>query len=273
MAMVGAPVKPTIPPTPVPPQKPRPATPAREGGGKRNGRPSMVLRVIISVIIVWHFAGVFLAALQVPATSRLVFLLSQRPPMQWYLDALNLNHAHSFFAPDVGPGHVIHYELYDQANHMLSDGTLPNKKEHWPRLLYHRYMMLADQAEVPSDDKQEHDKFQRMFLEAYARQLLRLNHDAASVRVQRFAHWPIPLAYARMDRKKGYALLMQDFSRQGEGHQINEQGYELIGEAIQRRSDLGPEAAPPEQNTNTSQDLNWQSEPISVARRWSGGRR
>jgi len=267
--MVGAPVRPTGPQTP---QKQRPTAPQRElGSSKRNGRPGLVLRIVISLLIVWHFAGSFLAALQVPFTSPLVINLSQKPPMQWYLDALYLNQGHSFFAPDVGPGHVIHYELYDQSGHVTGDDTLPNKKEHWPRLLYHRYMMLADQADVPSDDKQERDRFQKMYLEAYGRQLLRMNSGAQSVHVQRFAHWPLPISYAHMGRKRGYQLLMQDFARQGQDHRINEQGYELIGEVIQRRSDLGPEATA--QSANTSESLNWQTERVNIADRWTGGPR
>jgi hypothetical protein len=76
--MVGAPVKPTGPPMP-PLQKPRAETPRREpGSSKRGDRPALFLRIAISLLIVWHFTGVFLAALSIPESSPLVMRLSQR---------------------------------------------------------------------------------------------------------------------------------------------------------------------------------------------------
>ena len=122
--------------------------------------------------------------------------------MQWYLDALYLNQGHSFFAPEVGPGHVIHYELFDQSNQRVAEGTLPDKKEQWPRLLYHRHMMLADQLDLPADDKQEGEAMGRIQLEGYARQLLRKNRGRRSARVQLFAHWPLPSFYLEQGRRK-----------------------------------------------------------------------
>ena len=175
--MVGAPVKPTVPP-PQPPQKPRVEAPKREGAARRIGQPATIVRALISVVIVWHFAGIFLAALSIGPTSPLVMNIAQRPPMQWYLDALYLNQGHSFFAPDVGPGHILRYELFDRSNGLISQGTLPDKKEHWPRLLYHRHMMLADQAETPAEDKATGDARTRATLEAFARHLLRVNRNA-----------------------------------------------------------------------------------------------
>jgi hypothetical protein len=143
--------------------------------------------------------------------------------MQWYLDALYLNQGHSFFAPDVGPGHLIRYELYDQGGRVIEQSELPSRKEHWPRLRYHRHFMLADQAGIPSDNKQYHDYWQRQYLESYARHLLRVNEEAATARVVRLAHWPIPRSFALQGRKL-----------------TDPEGYETLLEVTQRRSDLGP---------------------------------
>ena len=95
-----------------PAPKPKPSPSPRENGG-RPGRLGPALRIAISILIVWHFGLIFLAALSIPFSSPLVYALAQKPPMQWYLDALYLNQGHSFFAPEVGPGHVIYYELFD----------------------------------------------------------------------------------------------------------------------------------------------------------------
>ena len=64
-----------------------------------------------------------------------------------------------------------------------------------PRLLYHRYFMLADQAELPFDDKPTRDYWGRKYLEAYGRQLLAINENAQSVRLLRYNHWPPPRRY------------------------------------------------------------------------------
>lgn len=257
--MVGAPVKTAGPPT-IPAQKPRPATPQREAGSnpRRPGRLGPIIRVAISLLIVWHFTGVFLAALSIPVSSPLVMKIAQRPPMQWYLDALYMNQGHSFFAPDVGPGHLIRYELFDQSGRVTEQGELPSRKEHWPRLFYHRHLMLADQSELPTQDKQSYDYWQRMYLEGYGRHLLRVNESAQSVRLQRIAHLPLPRSLALQGKKM-----------------TDPQSYELLLEVTQRRSDLGPETT--NQNTTsqstTNQSMNWQGGRQEVAGRWTGGPR
>jgi len=247
--MVGAPLKPTGPPL-QPPPKPRPALPQREGGSspRRNGRPGSIVRILISLLIVWHFTGVFLAALSIGGSSQLVMNVAQKRPMQWYLDALYLNQGHSFFAPDVGPGHIISYELQDQSGRTIEQGELPSRKEHWPRLFYHRHMMLADQAEMPSDDKQFRDYWQGKYLEAYGLHLLRVNENAQSVRLQRKAHWPLP----------------RDLALQGK-KMTDPQGYDVLFERTVSRSALAP--AP------TNQSLYWQDRRPNVANRGRGATR
>src|SRR3954464_12877146 len=110
--MVGAAIKTPTVSTPTPAPKPRPATPQREGSARRGGRPALAIRIAFTVFIIWHFTGVFLAALCVLDSSKLVYSIAQHRPMQWYLDALYMNQGHSFFAPEVGPGHVIRYQLF-----------------------------------------------------------------------------------------------------------------------------------------------------------------
>ena len=249
--MVGAPVKPTTPAAPSPvPQKPK--APTREGGagGKRNGQFGLALQIIVSIVLIWHFTGVFLAALSIPTTSKLVMLIAQRKPMQWYLDALYMNQGHSFFAPEVGPGHLIRYELLDQSGRPIEQGELPNRKTDWPRLFYHRHMMLADQAEMPTDDKQLSQSWQRKYLRAYGLHLLRTNEKAQSVHLTRLAHWPLPRDLA----EKGVKM-------------TDPKGYETVMELTVSRNELQPAAAPPAPNT---QSLYWQNTRPNVANRGTG---
>src|SRR4051812_11310706 len=259
--MVGAPLKTsTAPIQPLSP-KPKPSAPTREGGAapRRPGRPATFVRIALTLWILWHFTGVFLAALSIGITSDLVLHVSQNPhgPMQWYLDALYMNQGHSFFAPDVGPGHLVRYQLYDQSGKEIEHGEFPSRKEHWPRLLYHRYFMLADQSELPFDDKPTRDFWSRKYLEAYGRQLLSTHENAQSVRLLRYAHWPPPRHY--FVDKDGKPITDPKPSL------TDPKGYEVQVDVTQRRSDLSP---PP-----TNQSTNWQQDRADTARRWSGAPR
>ena len=227
-----------------PPQRDGGAAPAR----RTNGRPSFAIRVIVSALLVWHLAAVFLAPLSVPPSSELVVNLAQTPPVQWYLDALYLNHGYQFFGPDPPAGHVIRYEVLNGTGGVIERGEFPNRKEQRPRLLYHRYFMLADQATIPSPDAQERDHWERAYLESYARHLLWTHEDAQTVRIQRIRHWPIPLQYARQGRRLD-----------------DPEGTEVLKEVTQRRSDLGPAAA--------DQGGMWQGGRPMTANPWTGIRR
>jgi hypothetical protein len=255
--MVGAAIKTPTASTGAPPPKPRPVTPQREGSPRRAGRPGLVIRIALTVFVIWHFTGVFLAALSVPTSSELVLGIAQHWPMQWYLDALYMNQGHSFFAPDVGPGHLIKYQLLDQSGREIEKGDFPSRKDHWPRLLYHRYFMLADQAELPFDDKPTRDYWGRKYLEAYGRQLLAINENAQSVRLLRYNHWPPPRRY--FVDKDGKPITNPKPSL------TDPKGYELQLDVTQRRSDLAP--PPP-----TNQSMYWQQgRAAETARRWPTG--
>jgi hypothetical protein len=249
--MVGAAPKPPATPQPPPGNKPRPSAPQREPGspGRRAGRLPLALRIVISLLIVWHFTGVFLAALSVGGSSDLVNNIAQGPPMQWYLDALYMNQGHSFFAPDVGPGQIIRYELFDQAGRLIEKGELPDPKEHRPRLRYHRHFMLADQAGIPSDNPQYRDYWQRKFLERYADHFLRTHDEAESVRVQRQWHWPIPRDFALQGRKL-----------------TDPESYQTVFEVTRQRSALGPSER---DQTHSGQQRQLQRLP-NTAQRWIG---
>ncbi len=113
------------------PQEPRNAYPRRA-------------RVVISILVIYHLMAVFVGAWNsAPPPSPLAEAVAT--PFRHYVMLLDLNHGYRFFAPDPGPSHLFHYTL------TLSDGTtrrghFPDREEHWPRLLYHRYFMLSEQA-------------------------------------------------------------------------------------------------------------------------------
>jgi hypothetical protein len=253
--MVGATAKPTGPP-PQPVQKSRPNPPPREtGSSKRSGRPAAWIRVFVSLLLVWHLAAVALAPMSLPPSSNIVVDIAQQPPMQWYLDLLYLNHGYHFFAPDPGPGHLVRYEVFDARGGVIAQGEFPDPKVHWPRLYYHRYFMLADQAGLPSDDEQYRKLWQRKYLEAYARQLLR-EHDGESIRLRWIIHYSLPPLLAQQGRKL-----------------TDPESYETEMEVTQRRSDLGPPPGMPD----AAQGGMWHGGRIEAAGlrpqsgRWVGG--
>jgi hypothetical protein len=209
--------------------------------------------VLVTILLVWHLTGVALAPMSLPPSSQLVVDIVQRPPMQWYLDLLYLNHGYHFFAPDPGPGHLVRYEVFNDRGGVIEQGEFPNPKEYWPRLYYHRYFMLADQAGLPADDEQYRKFWQRNYLEAYARQILR-EYDGHSIRLRWVIHYSLPPLLAEQGRKL-----------------TDPESYETVMEVTQRRSDLGP---PPGDQSGP-----WQSGRIEAAGhrpeggRWAGGMR
>jgi hypothetical protein len=62
----------------------------------------------------------------------------------------------------------------------------------------------------------------------------------------------------------GYQEFVREMARNGENHQISDEGYELIQpEVVQRRSDLPPDP--------TDGTFNWHGDRANVAGRWTGG--
>jgi hypothetical protein len=240
--------------------------PQREGSAaptKRGGRLPLVARIAISAILVWHLTAVFLAPLSIPPTSWLVRNVAQGRLMQWYLDAFYLNHGYHFFAPEPGPGHLIHYEIMDERGAVTKQGQFPNSEVQRPRLWYHRHFMLADQAGAGLEDPSDPDLWKRKYMEAYARYLLRTN-DGQMVRVRWIEHRPL-------NPDEGYQLSEHQRAfpdRPYDGLKPNDPAtYRTLFEVTQRRSDLGPDNA----NGQTGDQTNvWQGGRQTIASPWTG---
>lgn len=54
-----------------------------------------------------------------------------------------LGHGYRFFAPDPGPSHRLVYRGI-RTDGTRFEGHFPNRKQHWPRLMYHRWFMLSE---------------------------------------------------------------------------------------------------------------------------------
>jgi hypothetical protein len=239
------PTRPTIPGTET-------AAPQPRAKSRKPGQLHIAFKLLISLLLVWHLAAVFLAPLSIPPSSPLVVDIAQTRPMQWYLDALYLNHGYHFFAPEPSYGHIIKFQVMDSGGALIKEGEFPSKDANWPRLLYHRYFMLADQCQVDAANEAEANQWQQDFLKSYAREILRQNEGAAAVRVQRVVHYP-----AHLDHVLEEKMELTD-----------PRTYQTETEVVQRRQDL--DVPPPTQGTMYQQQDNWRQD---VASGWQGGAR
>lgn len=62
-----------------------------------------------------------------------------------YQNLVYINHGYNYFAPDPPASSVIRWEVVQPSGEVVR-GEFPNKEQQWPRLFYHRHMMLADQT-------------------------------------------------------------------------------------------------------------------------------
>ena len=273
--MVGAAIKPPGSVDASRPQKPRPQRrSAKARAPRRTGRPAPIVRIAISVCIVWHFTGVFLAALSMPTTfaaghehraEAADAVVSRRPVFESRSFVLRTGcraRAHRFATScSIRAISVIEQGQAAQTGKNIGRGCC-----------YHRHFMLADQADMPSDDKQlattGSECISKRTPDSCCATTQKLKRCACSgMHIGRCRHrtW-------LMAERRGYEQLTRNSAQQGRTRRVDEQGYEMLMEVTQRRSDLGPEAG---DQTQTLRSLsrtrpNWQ---MIAPSRWTGGSR
>lgn len=91
-----------------------------------------------------------------------------------YVDWMYLDHGYFFFAPNPGPNHLVAVQQRSRDTArpagLQSDAfVFPDRKEQWPRLLYHRYFMLAEfyNNSFAPTDLVEQDKSDAAFVERW----------------------------------------------------------------------------------------------------------
>lgn len=229
---------------------PKPKTPKSPGGNWTWGAPA---RIIVSLLVAFHLAAVFsapwfiqLGDLFVPnlppgtlirdAQGRPIPLdqlsPTKFPPMlprlPWalgyktfriYNNLLYINHGYDFFTPDPSVSHVLRFTVLNERGEEIHKGEFPNRNEQWPRLYYHRHMMLCDQSsDMNLRDMRWETRIAKRLLDEY-------NGD--SVQMQFYVHHLL-----RPDQvKEGMAL-------------TDESTYELVGQMQQRRGEQLPGLPP-----------------------------
>ncbi len=114
--------------------------------------PTWLKYVLLAAFLV-HFLAVLSEPLRFFSRSE----IQTGPEFAWLADAMKpysqwlyMNHGYFFFAPNPGPSHLIQCSLSSRSatdsseKELVQTLFLPDRKEHWPRLLYHRYFMLSE---------------------------------------------------------------------------------------------------------------------------------
>lgn len=107
--------------------------------------------VLLNAWLVFHVFAVFIAPAGMPPASPL--LVDASRIAQPYNQALFLNHGYHYFAPDPGASTLISYSV-EQPGDAPIKGQFPNTSIQ-PRLLYHRYFMLAENIAAFPPEMQE----------------------------------------------------------------------------------------------------------------------
>jgi len=97
---------------------------------------------LISLLVTLHVVAVFVGPWAMPPHgSELARSIANG--FGPYLQAAFLNNGYRFFAPEPGPGHLVRYEIVTRDGRQI-EGSFPDRKAQWPRLLYHRHFMLSE---------------------------------------------------------------------------------------------------------------------------------
>jgi hypothetical protein len=99
-------------------------------------------RTIASILLAAYLAIVLIGPLSNPVASPHFSapLAAKIAPLH---RILFLGHGYRFFAPDPGPSHRVIYRGL-RADGSKFEGHFPDRNNHWPRLLYHRWFMLSE---------------------------------------------------------------------------------------------------------------------------------
>src|SRR5262245_38749551 len=104
--------------------------------------PPVWVKLLISILVVWHVAAVVSAPLAFACMSRggpSAAAAAIASFFQPYSSALYLNHGYAFFAPDPGPNHLVDYTVEFADKRTAVRGRIPDLSTERPRLLYHRH--------------------------------------------------------------------------------------------------------------------------------------
>jgi hypothetical protein len=101
-------------------------------------------KLLASALVVFHLLAVFIAPMWFASGQQSPVIAPLARTYRPYIEAMYLNHGYAFFAPEVGPSHLVEYKLSFAGGRPAETGRFPDKNQQWPRLLYHRHFMLSE---------------------------------------------------------------------------------------------------------------------------------
>lgn len=105
-------------------------------------------RFVVSCLVLLHLAAVFVPpfafATRGPETAS-PLASHLRDWLRPYFEPMFLDHGYAFFAPEPGPSHLLRCRLEFGQQQPAVELIFPDRTKQWPRLLYHRHFMLAEQ--------------------------------------------------------------------------------------------------------------------------------
>lgn len=159
------------------------------GGGDRSSGWPVWARRLVSLVLVYHLAGLLVGPATVEPCPRVFQQIY--PLFGGWLQLLNMNQGNHFFAPDPGASTLVQYRISTKAGGVI-EGRIPDRAT-WPRLLYHRHFMLTESlGNTPETELRE----RRLICRAMARELLR-QHDGLAVELTQLTHEIITLEESR----------------------------------------------------------------------------
>jgi hypothetical protein len=148
--------------------------------------PTKLFRLAISILVLGHLLAVLLPPLSFQARGPLGLspaVATLLVPFEGYGQFLYIDRGYAFFAPDPGPSHLLQAAITDSSGQRI-EKTYPDRKQQWPRLLYHRYFMLAefmDEIYQPPGPPQELVELDREEAESWVRSRARYEHVRQSI--------------------------------------------------------------------------------------------
>jgi hypothetical protein len=148
-------------------------------------QPAPAVRALVSVLIILHVMAVFIGPWAMPPQNSELGVSFARV-FQPYLESMGLANGYRFFAPEPGPSHLVRYEV-TLPDGSQQQGVFPDRRQHKPRLLYHRYFMLSEFINTLANPDVSNERAQA-YAKSYARHLADL-HQATQVKLYLRRHF------------------------------------------------------------------------------------
>lgn len=139
--------------------------------------------IVLNLWLAFHVFAIFISPAGMPPASPLLVDASRIALP--YNQLLFLNHGYHYFAPDPGASTLVSWAI-DRPGDIPLKGQFP-RPDLFPRLLYHRYFMLAENVRAFPPETQA------QVLEGYARHFAEL-HNSDTISLSFISHEPSSIA-------------------------------------------------------------------------------